>query len=179
MPTLRTATLPDDAAAIAHVQVASWKTTYRGIVADETLDALSEDIKRQRLETQQASATTRIVLALASETTASSEVIGFIGGGPARSPEGTYATYQAEIYALYLLEQQQRRGTGRALIRALAQQLHAQGYPNLMVWVLTANPAVLFYQHLGAVELTQSTVTIGNQVLPELALGWSNIEHLF
>jgi hypothetical protein len=33
---------PRDAAGIAHVHVASWRTTYRGIVPDSYLDALDE-----------------------------------------------------------------------------------------------------------------------------------------
>ena len=165
--------VPGDAAAIAGVQVASWRSTYRGMVAEATLAALREDVLRQRMETQQAFTTTEMFVA-----ENDGRLVGFACGGPARSPSGAYADYDAELYAIYLLEAYQGRGIGRGLVLAAAAALGAKGYKKLMVWVLEANPAMGFYQRLGAVELMRSTVEIGEQELPEIALGWASVDDL-
>jgi hypothetical protein len=47
------------------------------------------------------------------------------------------------------------------------------------VRVLTANPARLFYERLGARSLGIDTVSIGGQELEETVYGWSNIDLYF
>ena len=173
MPTLiRPATLRD-AAAIAHVQVESWQTTYTGIVPFHALAALSKDTQRQMFESQLDVPTTLTYVA-----EQEGYLSGFIGGGPARNPSAAYSTYDAELYAIYLLESHQRQGTGRALVQTLAAALHSRSYKSLLVWALEANPAVRFYQHLGAIPITTSQVNIGGVDLPELGLGWPSLTTL-
>ena len=200
MPTtIRPATFAD-AAAIAHVQVESWRTTYQGIVPGQALAELSKDLQRQRAEHGMANPATRTFLALnhssnhssdhssdhsssdnstsSGSAFASSIPVGFISGGPIRDPESLYAPYDCELYALYLLQAHQQQGTGRALIQTLAAALRELGLQSMLVWVLDANPALHFYRHLGAIPVTTSTVTIGGENLPEQALGWLNLNSL-
>ena len=159
---------PADAASIARVHVASWKTTYPGIVPQGFIDALDEEDRRRRwLQSFKADAHP-IFLAESNST-----IFGFIDGGPIRQP---VEDYDGELYALYLLQNCQRQGAGRALVQHLARSLHSQGFQSMLVWVLEANPAVGFYQHLGAIPVTRQTIEIGGATLPELALGWPNLE---
>ena len=159
-----------DAASIAHIHVASWKTTYPGIVPQAALDALNEQDRRQLWQQQLETGNFPIFVA---ESDAG--VFGFLAGGPIRKP---IEDYDSELYALYLLQNHQRHGAGRALIQQLAQTLHENGRQTMLVWVLEANPAVGFYQHLGAMPVTRQTIEIGGATLPEIALGWPNLKIL-
>ena len=162
--------VPADAPAIAHVQTESWRTTYKGIVPDTFLAAMNEEARTESWRPQLADAAIRIFVAC-DET----GVIGFVTGGPIRDPA---EDYDAELYAIYLLQQKQQQGAGRALVRALATSLHAQGLRKMIVWALEANPAVEFYKRLGAIPVTTKIIHIGGKDLPDLALGWTSLSSL-
>jgi GNAT superfamily N-acetyltransferase len=161
---------PADAAAIAHIHVASWKTTYPGIVPQAALAALNEADRRSLWQQQLQSGNFPIFVAESDPG-----IFGFLAGGPLRKP---IEEYDSELYALYLLHTHQRHGAGRALLQRLAQTLHEKGHQSMLVWVLEANPAVGFYQHLGAIPVTRQTIEIGGATLPEIALGWPNLKIL-
>ena len=166
---IRKATI-EDAGAIAHVQVESWKTTYAGIVPDVFLSSLKVEDRAERWR--------ELILAgdalnfVAEEANCAA---GFVSGGPLRE---TIAGFDAELYAIYLLKHHQRRGLGRALVHMLAKALLSQGHNAMMVWVLTQNPAVSFYQRLGGVQIAQKTIEIGGASLEELAFGWASLDDL-
>ena len=159
-----------DAEPIAHVQVASWKSTYRTIVPDTVLDGLTvpeQTIKWNGWLNQPGH------LVYVAES--GDRIVGFIGGGQIRQP---LKRYDAELYAIYLLPEHQRGGIGRSLVQTLANGLLEQTFRSLLVWVLEANPSSAFYQHLGAVEEGRQTITLGDAFLPELAFGWSDLRRL-
>ncbi len=166
----------DDAKAIAYVQVESWKTTYTGIVPQPFLDAF--DVPQRIPKWQELLLDPALILFVAEDD--SSNLVGFISGGPLR-PQSLPAAvhpYAAELYALYLLQSSQRHGLGRTLTQTLATALHHQGFQSLLVQVLEQNPAVAFYQHLGAVEVARTTIQIGGKDLLELALVWPSLTDL-
>jgi GNAT superfamily N-acetyltransferase len=75
-----------------------------------------------------------------------------VSGGPSRAPlEG----FDAELYALYLLLQAQRKRIGTALLIELAKRLDQEGFRNMAVWVLEANSATRFYETLGAIRVAR------------------------
>jgi GNAT superfamily N-acetyltransferase len=65
-----------------------------------------------------------------------------------------------------------RKGIGRMLVSATAASLAARGCSAMMLWVLEANPARAFYEHLGATLLEGHRLFIG---VPEVPYGWSDI----
>jgi len=167
--TIRQAKL-DDAAAIAHVQVESWKTTYKGIVPDTFLDSMSTEVQTQNWQTWFADDT--VLIFVAEDETG---IFGFASGGRIREALGDY---DAELYAIYLLGQRQRQQAGRRLSQALASDLYASGFKSMLVWVLEANPAVSFYKRLGGIPISQKLIEIGGVDLQELALGWPILDRL-
>jgi ribosomal protein S18 acetylase RimI-like enzyme len=174
---------PEDAASIAHVSVESWRTTYKGIVPDLFLASLNEEARTESWQQQLANNANYIFIAqteIQNEIQTGTSIFGFISGGIAREVEGLdqSTTCDSELYAVYLLESHQRQGAGRALIRTLATALHAQGHKSMMVQVLEANPAVHFYQRLGAIPITSQNIQIGSQTLPELVLAWPTLHSL-
>src|ERR1700737_3403553 len=111
MVTIRPAT-PDDAEAIAHVHVQSWLTTYAGIVPQAYLSTLDETAR---------TASWREWLALTVKVLVAEldgQIVGFASGGPLREP---LQNYDAELYAIYLLQPAQGRGVGTSLLKALAR----------------------------------------------------------
>jgi GNAT superfamily N-acetyltransferase len=159
----------EDAAQIAYVHTQSWKTSYTSIIADDYLNSLDEQQKKEQwvqiLNNSDADAYV---------ATIGTEVVGLASGGRCRS-EGTY---RSELYALYILQQYQGLGIGRELFKALAISQKEQGMENMMVWVLRDNPARLFYQRMGGLYLYDEQVTIGNIQYIEEAYGWTDINTL-
>ena len=82
------------------------------------------------------------------------------------------------MYAIYVLKEAQGKGIGRALVGTLAASLLANGYTDMIVWVLEQNPAVSFYEKLGARRLSGKEIEIGGALLSELALGWSDLRRM-
>src|SRR5690348_10756699 len=138
MTTVRPARI-EDAHSIAYVQVESWKTTYAGIVPESYLASLSPESRTESWKKQFDGAT----LILVAQDEDKTGVFGFVCGGALRDP---IAGYDAELYAIYLLEQKQREGVGRTLVRKLADALRGKGYRSLIVWVLERNPSLGFYK---------------------------------
>lgn len=164
--------VPEDAAEIARVHIASWQSTYRGLVPQDHLDALPRGQERRRGQWAE-----RIEAQSVSVFVAEGEagVFGFVSGGAAQSGIPGYA---GELYTLYLLREAQGRGAGRALVRELARKLRAQGFGNLALWVLQGNPARGFYERLGGRPVAEQDLEIGGARLREVALGWPDLRAL-
>ena len=158
-----------DAAAIAHVHVQSWLTTYAGLVPAEYLASLNE---AERIPLWQEWLQRDISVYVAE---VEGVVVGFASGGPLREALGDY---QAEMYAIYLLQAAQGKGIGRELVGVLAASLLAKDFTNMLVWVLEQNPAVHFYEKAGAQRLTNKQIEIGGASLCEVALGWSDLKKI-
>ena len=129
-----------DAAAIKRAQIAAWRKAYQGVIRDETLAALDENIRGDRW---------RAILRQGRHLVAECDgtVVGFASFGPARSAgeEGG-----AEVYALYVHPDSWGIGAGRALMKQLEAELSAGGYEHAMLWVLDENPrARRFYERAG------------------------------
>jgi GNAT superfamily N-acetyltransferase len=168
MVSVRMATV-QDASAIAHVHVQSWLTTYSGIVPDDYLASLNE---AERVLLWQDWLTRDIQVYVAEQD---GELVGFIGGGPIREP---LPGYDAELFAIYLLDRAQRQGLGTALLQKLADSLAARGFKGMTVWVLERNPAIHFYEKSGAALVRAKEIEIGGVPLQEVAFAWPDLAKL-
>src|SRR3979409_2597882 len=91
----------DDAAGIARVSVASWRSTYPGMVPQGFLDSMDEVAFAARWSDRlrhEGSSRTSFV---AEE---GGQVVGFATGGAEREGD---SHYQGELYAIYLLDEWQ------------------------------------------------------------------------
>ena len=161
-----------DVPAVARIHVDSWRATYRGIVPDTLLDALSYAEHEERWQLRLQPDAESITLVAADDD---GELAGFVMGGKERTGD---PFYDGELYAIYLDPSRLRRGIGTQLTRALARALQARGFHALLVWVLAANPARHFYAALGAQFVREATITIGGAHLPEFAYGWPTLAAL-
>lgn len=159
----------DDAPAIAGVHVASWRTTYRGLLPDEFLTSLSEPGYAERWE--------RVIREDASivfVVEEAGELVGFASGGRERAGE---AGYTGELYAIYVLDSARRRGHGRELLRTVVEGLRTMKLNDMIIWVLRDNrPARLFYERLGGVYVRSQPITIGPTTLEEVSYGWPRLD---
>jgi ribosomal protein S18 acetylase RimI-like enzyme len=160
----------EDAAAIANVQVESWKTTYAGIVSDVFLTSLNKEERAQRWQEQILA--DNISILVAEDQTG---IFGFAAGGEVREK---LDDYDGELYAIYLLRERQGQGVGRTLGLTLASALQTKGFTSMLVWVLEQNPSVSFYERLGAVQIARKVIDIGGADLQELAFGWPSLDRL-
>jgi GNAT superfamily N-acetyltransferase len=163
---IRVATL-QDAGAIARVHVESWRTTYAGIVPAEYLASL--DVGQREVSWREWLPLDIDVFVAEVD----GEVVGFVGGGAIREPvEG----FDAELFAIYLLRDAQRRGIGMALLKRLAGSLKARGYRSMMAWVLEDNSSGEFYSRSGGVRVASKEMEVGGVMLPVVAYGWGDLE---
>jgi ribosomal protein S18 acetylase RimI-like enzyme len=167
---VRTANL-SDAHAIAHVHVASWRTTYRDTLPDDFLASLSETNYEERWKRVIVEGTSKVYVAEDGGI-----VVGFASGGRERAGE---EGYEGELYAIYLLEHAQRRGFGRELVRAAVGGLRELGLSDMIIWVLRDNQAArAFYERLGGRYVRSQPITIGPATTEEVSYGWRRLDDL-
>lgn len=164
---------PEDAAAIAHVHVDSWRTTYRGLLPDSVLTAQSVEHRaamwRRAAAAAQAGESRSCVLVAQDLTDG---IVGFASAGPARDET---SGFDSELYAIYLLERHQGRGIGRRLAERAVELLLERGATSMRVWVLAGNPAQAFYERLGGERVGEKTVTMADQDFDEIAYAWRDL----
>jgi ribosomal protein S18 acetylase RimI-like enzyme len=162
-----------DAESIAQVRVDSWRTTYRGLLEDEYLENMTPEQYVQMWR--------NIIVAGGAQgypyvvENSSGRIVGFILGGADRNGS---QIYDAELFAIYLLEEYQGQGLGSQLVSRLAQRLLKEGYNSMRVWVLAKNPARAFYETLGGEYLYQKTIFLGGENYAEAAYGWEELKTL-
>lgn len=162
---IRAATVAD-AEGVAKVHVDSWRTTYRGFLPDEVLDNLSYE---SRAQVWQRTFSLGDPQQFAFVAESDGEVVGFVTGGPAREDIGPYP---GEIYAVYLLADQHRRGIGRAMFEHARAALAERGYASFMLWVLEGNPTCGFYEHMGGKPIGKKQDVMRGHPVTDVAYGW-------
>lgn len=155
---------------LAVVHVDSWKTTYKGIVDDVYLSTLKYE-DREKLWHSVLSTPNYVWVAEVDH-----QVVGFISGGKERTSE---FGYDGELYAIYILEEYQKRGIGKKLVEAFSNEMKEKGnYQSILVWVLSNNPSIAFYESLNPVKEGTTEVEIGKEIYEEIAFGWKDIDSL-
>jgi ribosomal protein S18 acetylase RimI-like enzyme len=135
---------PQDAAALAAVEVTSWRAAYRGLMPDAFLDGLAEAEKTEgwhrNLLKHGAEGRKRLLVAVGD-----AGVIGFVRIG-AVWDEGEVGL----VYLLYMLPEYWGCGMGTALMSAAMDELRDLGMRQAVLWVLRDNQrARAFYEGLG------------------------------
>lgn len=161
----------NDASGIAKVHVDSWRSSYKGLIADNFLAALSYE-RRTEIWSQNLSDLQNGRFLYVAET-GPGDIVGFVAAGP--ESEG-YPNYQGELDAIYLLQQAQGQGLGRKLVKVVMRELYQRGFSSMLLWVLDDDlPARKFYEALGGSYLRAKPIDIGSQSLTEVAYVWNNL----
>ncbi|MBV9735309.1 MAG: GNAT family N-acetyltransferase [Acidisphaera sp.] len=172
---------PADAAAIAAVHVAAWRSAYPGILPDEYLARLS--VARHAAQYESAirggvgvhvAAASGLDIQGGLPTGLGPRIVGFASADRARMP----GIGEGEIETLYVLDDWRERGLGRRLIRAAAAHLASSGCSSAYLWVLRDNPSRWFYQRLGGRPVAETTIRVGGVPVVQIAFAWDPIGRL-
>ena len=159
--------LPKDSRAIARIHVDTWKTTYRQLIPDALLDALRYDERERSWHEVLSRSNARSAVFVADD---GSEPVGFAACGPARDQ---HESYDAELYAIYVLKAYQGFGIGKRLFEACAGRITQAGYSGIRLWVLEENPARKFYEAVGGTLFARKEEQFGEALLNEVGYGWA------
>jgi len=157
-----------DAAAIAQLHLANWRTAYRGIVPNDLLDAITVESRRQHWETVLAESAGMEFAFVAED--ADGRLLGIASGGPEICGD---PQYHGELYVLHVGPEAQGRGVGRALMRVVAERLAEDGITTLLVWMLRENHAARrFYAALGGQFVREQPALFEGMLLMDAGYGW-------
>jgi GrpB-like predicted nucleotidyltransferase (UPF0157 family)/ribosomal protein S18 acetylase RimI-like enzyme len=147
VPTVRRAE-SDDVAGIADIHVRSWQAAYRGVLPDELLDDLSAPEREGSWRSVLADDEGDQLILVAEDA---EDLAGFCAIATPSREAGT-GERTAEIGAIYADPARWRQGVGTALLSAALAELTAQGWREVVLWVLPENRAALaFYDRFGFV----------------------------
>jgi ribosomal protein S18 acetylase RimI-like enzyme len=133
----------EDSAALASVQVDSYRTAYAGIFPQLYLDHFTYQEQEQDWRDLLSSGTDDELYVAERE---SGEIVGYVLG---RTGFGGIPPYDGELVALHVRQAYQREGVGQRLLATVAGQLQQKGCTSLIVWVLEKNPRLLrSFEHL-------------------------------
>jgi GNAT superfamily N-acetyltransferase len=139
--------VPDDAAAVAAVHVASWQAAYRGVFPDEVLDGPELAVSRLRGWQRLLQEPGPHVVDLVAEDDGG-QIVGLFHAAPTRDEDGSPAT--AEILMIYAAPDAWGTGAGRGLMTTGLDRLAADGFTDVTLWVLDSNErARRFYAKAG------------------------------
>ena len=159
----------EDSAALAQVQVDSYRTAYAGMFPQAYLDRFT--VEEQEQDWSELLSLELEDVLLVAETEAG-EVVGYALGRPGLTE---IPLYESELVALHVSQSYQGQGIGRQLLVAVAGELKQKGCRTLMLWVLKETPSRLFYEGMGG-QLLAATKESGGVI--EVAYGWTAIERL-
>ena len=142
----------EDIAGKAYVHWKTWQEAYTGLVDQAYLDGLSVERSIERARRWPDNT-------LVAE--ADGRIVGFACYGECRN-EDLHGC--GEVYAIYVLEEYQKRKIGYALMNACFEKLSE--YPAIAVWVLEGNDrAIRFYERYGfRFDGASAEITLGTPI---------------
>lgn len=120
---------PDDAAAIARIQVASWTQAYADVEEVDQVDQAQHAERWATLISRPPEARVRVLVALERAT-----VRGYALVHPSHDPDSDPRA-DGEIAELTVSPAHRRRGHGSRLLQAVADTLGADGFSRIVWWV--------------------------------------------
>lgn len=161
-----------DASVLAKIRVDAWRTTYKGIISDEYLNSLSYTEQEKRwINTITNAENDKKSIFVAEDN--ENGIVGFTTFGVERTGD---SLYKGELYAIYILEENQNKGIGKLLFNAVVEKLNELNYNSMIIWALEQNiNACCFYELMGGMQVNEKFITIGDDTLKEVAYGWKSL----
>jgi GNAT superfamily N-acetyltransferase len=128
---------PGDAAEIARVQLATWRTAYRRLIPRHILEQINEAFLQERwLEAITAPPSARHRVLVAIEQAAQEYLVGFLASEPSQEDDGV-----AAITELLIEPRWGRRGHGSRLLAASVDLWRADGFTSAGAWAFEQDKA--------------------------------------
>jgi|SRR5690242_9261107 len=136
-----------DVPALARVFVRCWRDAYRGVVADEIVDAL--DAAEEERRWSGLVGEHRILVAREEG----------VAVGMVRFGADEDEPLRGHVFSLYVDPSASGAGVGRALLARAVEELAAEGFASATLWVFSANERALrFYRAAGWRETGRTRV---------------------
>jgi ribosomal protein S18 acetylase RimI-like enzyme len=164
--TIRNA-LPDDAGAIARLDVEIWQAAYAGILATPYLAGLSPAKREAGWTNVIRRAPREVHVAVNGD----GDIVGFGSCGACRGEPN----FTGEVFTLYVAPDWQNQGVGRQLLLTMFAHLAEQGHKSVVIWVLRENPARFFYQRLGGREVRRKLLPFSGAQVAASGFGWEDL----
>jgi len=143
-----------DVPALARVFVRCWRDAYRGVVADEIVDALDAAEEERRWS------------GLVDEHRVLVEREKGVAVGMVRFGADEDEPLRGHVFSLYVDPRASGAGVGRALLARAVEELAAEGFASATLWVFAANERALrFYRAAGWRETGHTRVEAEWQAL--------------
>lgn len=152
-----------DRDAIADLQAASWRASYRGMLSDDYLDKrVGGDLRRHWRALRYGGED----LLLAAEAD-DGALAGFIAVWCRPSPY---------IDNLHVATERKGQGIGKSLMAAAAERLRRRGHGTAYLWVFENNrPAIAFYEALAGSITARETRAFFGQSVPSIKIEWTDL----
>ncbi|CAH0290155.1 MULTISPECIES: GNAT family N-acetyltransferase [Bacillaceae] len=160
-----------DAEGIAIVHVDCWRTTYKEIMPSDFLDNLSYE-KRKDIWIKNINRDGNYVYVAENNE---GKIVGFIDGG---KRDTNQVENSGDLTAIYILENFQRMGIGKKLIKELFLKFEALGFKTIFVEVLEDNKSRYFYEAFGAELLKTEKIKMAGAELNLLVYEWKDISQV-
>lgn len=157
-----------DCLAVAKVHVRAWKESFAGIVPQAFLDEMSVEKRVKTFEKRFADDSYKMYVA----EVAGLGVVGFADFG---EPRESVDTYEAELYAIYLLPEFQGEGVGGRLFRLGIEALVRSRKSSVYLLALEASPYRSFYEKMGGQVIKKKQVEIEGFMFDALVYGWERL----
>ncbi len=155
-----------DSEAIAAVHIQSWRETYPGIMPQQRLDSMSLERSTKHWQANISGAFTVLVAEV------EGRIVGFASGGDNHeNPDcetGIGNACDCELGALYLLQEFQGRGIGKALFNGFVELMKQEQRHTMIVWVAEKNISTGFYAAMGGELADRKILMVCEQPVPVL-----------
>ena len=166
---------PGDEEGIVYAGIRGWQNSYSNILPIEYLTSLDEQIPHRKLEwgahLQKPENRQRTFVA-----EVDGKVVGYATGNANRHKE---FSFEAEIFAIYVLKDYQRSGLGKKLVNALVDLFISREQTSMVIGTLKENhQARRFYEDLGGELIGETVFAVNGINYPEVLYGWRSLEAL-
>ena len=155
-----------DCEAVAKVHVRSWRESFAGLVPQSFLDKMSIEKRAKAFEKGFSAESYKMFVA---ETPHG--IVGFADFGEPRENIG----YEAELYAIYLLPEFQRKGIGERLFYLGVENFIRSGKNSMYLFALEVSPYKSFYEKMGGRIVGRKRIEIEGAPYDEVIYGWDRL----
>ncbi len=167
---------PEDAEAIAWIQIRSWRIAYQHIIHRSYLDDELNLDRQQELWEARLGGKEREGIFIARKN---GHIAGFAFYGSSRNMKEEQLEDHAELYAIYVEPDFFGEGIGKRLLLACGQAAVDRGFEAMFVGVLADNYRGRgFYEHMGAQLMADSEEEqlVGGKTYLEVKYEWKSLK---
>ena len=157
-----------DCRAVAEVHVRSWRESFADIVPQTFMDKLSVDNRTKAFEERFSERSYKMYVA----EVPNRGIVGFADFG---EPRESFGTYEAELYAIYLLLEFQRKGIGAKLFGLIIEALVSRGKNSMYLLALEVSPYRTFYEKMGGRVTGRKQFALEGIMFDTLVYGWESL----